>query len=167
MLIARLFCGQTVETFRLQNNGIHFDLHAKTSLLRRSTVNDIMQPGAVTVDGSMPLQKIILQTADEDVSNFIVVDKEGRYQGLLCEKDMRNTLLHPEVIPVLIGEDLAHHEVPVVSMDNTLDIILDQFSRLQVNSLPMVDRSNSRRFIGMVSRAALMRRYMDELQKSG
>jgi chloride channel protein, CIC family len=167
LLIARLFCSQSVETFRLQNNGIHFDLHAKTSLLRRSTVNDIMQPGAVTVDGSLPLQKIILRTADEDVSDFIVVDKEGRYQGLLCEKDMRNTLLHPEVIPVLIGEDLAHHEVPVVSIDNTLDKILDQFSRLEVNSLPVVDRSNSRRFIGMVSRAALMRRYMDELKKGG
>jgi CIC family chloride channel protein len=167
LLIARLFCSQSVETFRLQNHGIYFDLHAKTSLLRRSTVNDIMQPGAVTVAGTMPLQKIILQTADEDVSSFVVVDKEGRYQGLLCEMDIRKTLLHPEVIPLLIGEDMAHCEVPVVSVDDTLDIILDQFSHLEVNSLPVIDRSNSRRFIGMVSRAALMRRYMDELQKGG
>ena len=65
LLIARLFCGQSVETFRLQNHGIHFD----------------------------------------------------------------------------------------------------HFSRLEVNSLPVVDRSNPRLFVGMVSRAALMRHYMDELQK--
>ncbi len=166
LLIARIFCRQSVETMQLQHHGIRFDLHAKTSLLRRFSVDDIMQPGAVLVQGDKPLQEIIAQTADEDVSDFVVVNNQGRYQGLLCEKDLRNTLLHPEAIPLLIGEELAHFDVPVVTVDDTLDKILDLFSRLEVNSLPVADGSDGQ-FVGMVTRAALMRRYMDELQKGG
>ncbi|MGM0491011.1 MAG: CBS domain-containing protein, partial [Planctomycetota bacterium] len=56
------------------------------------------------------------------------------------------------------------YDVPVVSADDTLDKVLDLFSRLEVRSLPVVESSDSRLFVGMVSRAALMRRYMDELQ---
>lgn len=164
LLIARLFCHQSVETLHLQHQGIYFDLHARTSLLRRSTVKDIMQPGVVVVEGAMPLQEIIARTADADISDFVVVDKKGRYQGLLCEKDLRNTLLHPEAIPLLIGEELAHFDVPVVSANDTLDQILDKFSRLEVNSLPVAEGPDSRMFVGMLSRAALMRRYMNELQ---
>lgn len=168
VLIAKMFCAQSVATLRLQQHeGIRYDIHAKTALLRRFSVGDIMTPGAVTVKGAMPLQDIILATADEDVSDFIVVDKNGRYQGLLCEKDMRNTLVHPEAIPLMIGEELAHFDVPVVSVDDTLDKILDLFSHLEVNSLPVADSTKPGTFVGMVSRAALMRRYMDELQNGG
>ncbi len=164
MLIARMFCAQSAATLRLQHKGIQFGLHAKMAMLRRFTVRDIMEPGAVIVEGVMPLQEIILKTADEDVSDFIVVDERGDYQGLLCEKDMRNTLVHPEAIPLIIGEELARHDVPVVSADDTLDKILELFSHSEVNSLPVCENSKPNAFVGMVTRAALLRRYMSELQ---
>jgi CIC family chloride channel protein len=168
VLIAKMFCAQSAATLRLQQHeGVRYDIHAKTAMLRRYAVKDIMTPETVTVDGSMPLQEIILKTADENVSDFIVVDKNGRYQGLLCEKDMRNTLVHPEAIPLMIGEELAHDNVPVVSADDTLDKILELFSQLEVNSLPVADSGQPPRFVGMVTRAALVRRYMDELQNGG
>jgi CIC family chloride channel protein len=167
VLIAKIFCAQSAATLRLQHRGIRYDVHARTALLRRYSVRDIMQPGTVTVEGAMPLQEIILRTADENISDFIVVDKHGRYQGLLCEKDMRNTLVHPEAIPLMIGEELAHLDVPVVSADDTLDKILDLFSHLEVNSLPVTEDSEPGKFVAMVTRTALMRRYMDELENGG
>ena len=167
LLIARIFCSQSAATLQLQHHGVEYGLYTRTALLRRYSVKDIMEPGAVTVQGAMPLQEIIVTTADEDVSDFIVVDKNGRYQGLMCEKDMRNTLMHPEAIPLMIGEELAHHNVPVVSADDTLDKILELFSQLEVNSLPVADGGEPPRFVGMVTRAALVRRYMDELQNGG
>ena len=167
LLIARAFCSQSAATLRLQRMGVQFGLHTKTALLRRFSVRDIMHPVVVVVAGALPLQEIILKTADEDVSDFIVVDKHGRYRGLLCEKDLRNTLLHPEAIPLIIGDELARSEVPLVPLDATLDKILEIFSRLDVNSLPVRDGSDPPQFVGMVSRAALMRRYMDELQIGG
>jgi CIC family chloride channel protein len=167
LLVGQRLCSHSIASMRLHRLGVRYGLHTKTAMLRQFTVRDIMTPGAVIIQGSMPLQEIIVKTADEDVSDFIVVDKNGRYQGLLCEKDMCNTLVHPQAIPLMVGEELAHHNVPAVSIDDTLDKILDLFSNLEVNSLPVVDSADPNRFIGMVSRSALMRRYMDELQEGG
>jgi CIC family chloride channel protein len=167
LLVGQRLCGYSVSSLRLHRLGVRYGLHTKTALLRRFSVRDIMTPGTVVVSGTMPLQEIILKTAEENVSDFIVVDKNGRYRGLLCEKDMRNTLVHPQAIPLIVGEELAHWDVPVVSVDDTLDLILDIFAHLEVNSLPVADRADSTRFVGMVSRFALMRLYMDELQSGG
>ncbi|HDS85182.1 MAG TPA: CBS domain-containing protein [Phycisphaerales bacterium] len=167
LLIARLFCAQSVATLRLQHRGVQFGVHARTAMLRRFTVRDIMEDGAVIVRGDRPIQEIIIQTADEDAADFVVLDKNGRYTGLLCEKDLRNTLLHPEAIPLIVGDELARPDVPVVSPDDTLDAVLEIFSRLDVNSLPVSDGAKPPNYIGMVTRAALMRRYMSELQNGG
>ncbi len=167
LMIARRLCRQSVATLRLERKGIQFGLHARMATLRRFTVRDIMEPGTVIVPGPMPLQEIILKTADEDVSDFILVDAEGRYQGLLCEKDMRNTLVHPEAIPLIIGEELARYDVPVVSAEDTLDKVFELFSHLEVNSMPVRKEAEPNAFIGMVTRAALLRCYMNEMQNGG
>ena len=67
----------------------------------------------------------------------------------------------------MIGQELVRTDVPFVSAEDTLDKILEIFSTLDVNSLPVVDKADPQYYVGMVTRAALMRRYMDELQKSG
>ena len=167
LLVGQRLCGHSIASMRLHRLGVRFGLHTKTALLRQFSVRDIMTPGTVTVCGATPLQEIIRATADEDISDYVVVDQKGRYQGLLCEKDMCSTLVHPEAIPLMIGEELAHHDVPVVSEEETLDKILELFSHLEVNTLPVCDAGDPPRFVGMVSRAALMRRYMDELENGG
>lgn len=165
LLVGQKFCRYSIASLKLYQEGIDFALHTRTSLLRQFTVADIMQSKVVTVSANAPLQEIIVKTADEETSDFVVVDKFGQYCGLLCEKDLRNILLHPEAIPVMDGYDLARSEVPAVSAIDTLDKILELFSRLDVNSLPVLDSTGTQRWVGMVTRADLMRRYMDELQK--
>lgn len=165
LLVGQKFCRYSIASLKLYQEGIDFALHTRTSLLRRFTVADIMQSGVVTVSANASLQEIIVKTADENVSDFVVLDTQGKYCGLLCEKDLRNILLHPEAIPVMGGFDLARPDVPAVSAADTLDKILEMFSRLDVNSLPVRDSAGAGRWVGMVTRTDLMRHYMDELQK--
>ncbi len=165
LLVAQKFCRYSIASLKLYQEGIDFALHTRTALLRRFTAAEIMQPRVVTVSAEASLREIIVKTADEEASDFVVVDKHGKYRGLLCEKDLRNILLHPEVIPVMGGEDLARPDVPAVLAADTLDTILELFSRLEVNSLPVCDAAGAGHFVGMITREDLMRRYMDQLQK--
>lgn len=167
LLISKRFHVDSVDMVKLRRLGIQFGLHVQTAVLRRIAVRRIMQSGVVKVFSDMPLQDIILKTADEDASDFVVVDRQGRYKGLLCEKDMRNMLVHPEAIPLIVGDDMARMDVPVVHTEETLDKVLELFSRLEVNSLPVSDDVEGDVFVGMVTREELMRTYMDELHKNG
>lgn len=165
LLFSKIVCRESFADACVHRMGIRFGVYARTALLRRFIVRDIMKPGAIVVPGSMPLQEIIQKTADEEVSDLVVVDKQGRYRGLLCEKDLRNTLMHPEAIPLMVGDELARREAPVVSPEDTLDKILELFSHLDVNSLAVADDENKTHFVGMVLRSEVLRRYMDLLQE--
>jgi len=165
LLVGQKFCRYSIASMKLYQEGIDFALHTRTALLRRFTAAEIMQPSVVTITAEASLRDIIVKTADEQASDFVVVDKAGKYCGLLCEKDLRNILLHPEAIPVMNGFDLARPDVPAVLATDTLDKILELFSQFDVNSLPVFDAEGTHRWVGMVTRAELLRRYRDELQK--
>ena len=167
LLIGQRFCRDSVDMVKLRRLGVQFGVHAQTAMLRRLSVRHILQPRVVTVPSDMPLKEIILATADEQASDFIVVDGKGRYRGLLNGKDLRNMLLHPEAIPLVIGEDMAREDVPLVRLDDTLDKLLELFSGLDVSSIPVCRDSTPDDFVGMVTREDLMRAYMNELERCG
>ena len=136
----------------------------KAALLRRLNVAMIMQPQCTVIHDDTPLQEVIKKAADLEVADFIVVDHDNNYVGLLTARDFREALLQPEAVPFLVAGELARVKVPLVSPQDTLDEVMDKFSRLEVNSLPVHSEYNDKEYIGMVTRAALMRRYQQELQ---
>ena len=163
--IGRLMCRDSIYTLKLRRRGVQYESRANTAILRRLTVEMIMQSNYGLVHDDTPLQEVMQKAAHEEVSDFIVTDRNGHYHGLLIAADIRRALLEPESLPLLVAGELARTEVPTVSPSETLDVVLDKFSRLEVNRLAVHSEHNDHQFIGMISRAALMRRYQEELQE--
>ncbi len=163
LAVAQLLSRDSIYTLKLRRRGIHYETRVNTAILRRLNVRMVMQPHCVVVQHDTPLQEVIKKAVEIETADFIVADHEGHYHGLLIAKDLRSTLLQPEAVPFLVAEELAHNNVPTVSPEESLDKVLDIFSRLEVNSLP-VENSHTHEFVGLVTRAALMRRYQQELQ---
>jgi CIC family chloride channel protein len=165
LAVAQLLFRDSIYTLKLRRRGIRYETRVNTAILRRLNVRMVMQPHCVVIQHDTPLQEVIKKAVEIETADFIVADHEGHYHGLLIAKDLRATLLQPEAVPFLVAEELAHNNVPAVSPDESLDKVLDIFSRLEVNSLP-VENPYTHEFVGLVTRAALMRRYQQELQTS-
>lgn len=165
LAVAQLLFRDSIYTLKLRRRGIHYETRVNTAILRRLNVRMVMQPHCVVVQHDTPLQEVIKKAVEIETADFIVTDHEGRYHGLLISKDLRAALLQPEAVPFLVAEELAHINVPTVGPEESLDTVLDIFSRLEVNSLP-IENPQTHEFIGLVTRAALMRRYQQELQTS-
>jgi len=80
-------------------------------------------------------------------------------------RDLRETLVHRDAIPLLTVEELTRDDLPCVLAGDTLDVALDRFSRHDVESLPVVFDSQTREVHGLISRQALLRRYQQELER--
>ena len=126
----------------------------------------VMKFNYLVVHDDMPLQEVINMAADTEVSDFIVTGRDGHYYGILTSTDIRTALLQPEALPLLVAGELARTKVPTVSPSETLDVVLDKFSRHDVNRLVVHSEDNVDHFVGTISRAALMRRYQQELDKA-
>lgn len=53
-----------------------------------TTLRDIMRKRLETIDDSASVQDAAKKMKDKDVSSLIVVDREGKPQGLITERDL-------------------------------------------------------------------------------
>ena len=165
--IAQLLCRDSIYTLKLRRRGVMFETRANTAILRRLDVGMVMIPSCAVVHDDTPLQEIIRQAVGMELADFIVTNHEGHYCGLLVAADLRAALLEPEAVPLLVAGELTRTKVPTVNVDETLDKVLDKFSRLDVNSMAVHSRDDENKYIGMITRASLMRRYQRELELAG
>jgi CBS domain-containing protein len=109
-------------------------------------------------------QRLIELSERFSVNDFVVVDDEERYLGLVTGSDLRQALVYREAIPLLQVGELERKDLPTVLHDDTLDVVLDKFSANDVQSLAVISPGNQT-VLGLITRARLMREYQRELDK--
>ena len=96
-------------------------------------------------------------------SEFVVTDEHDSYCGMVTTDDLRAALVYREAIPLLQVTELQRSDLPTVSEDETLDIVLDKFSRSDVQSLVVLD--DKEQIVGLITRSTLMKRYQAALDQ--
>lgn len=149
----------------LRRKGIRFGQLADMTLLRRMTVADVPVSQAVSVVQSDPAQRLIDLATQHAVNDFVVCDEAGRCEGMVVGDDVRTTLLQREAVPLMIVAELMRTDLPTVRPGDTLDVVLDMFSKHEVSSLPIVD--GREHVSGMITRSRLLRAYQHQLSQRG
>ena len=146
----------------LRERGIRVGSHADMTLLRRLRVADVPLLPAPPLHPEEPAQRLIDLSSDYATTDFAVIDDEGGYLGMVVGEDVRQTLLQREAVPLLIVGELMRTNLPTVEAEETLDSVLDKFSRHDVSSLVVLEKNH---VAGTITRTRLMRRYQAMLAR--
>ena len=160
-IVARLVSKDSVYTFKLSRLGVRMGAMSDLTILRRLTSQDVPLKEAIPVLESDSAQKLLELMEKTGASDFVVTDVEGHYAGMVVSDDFREALVYRESIPLLQVSELRRCDLPTVSPEETLDIVLDKFSRSDVQSLVVVDDSDQ--ITGLITRSSLMARYQKAL----
>jgi CIC family chloride channel protein len=159
-IVARLVFRDSVYTVNLTRAGVRVGSMSDLTLLRRMTVQDVLLMPAVTVHPDESAQRLLDLSEQHAVTDFVVTDREtGGYAGLVTSDDLREALVYREAIPLLQVSELTRSDLPSVNRDETLDIVLDLFSRHDTQSLAVVDGQPSHELCGVITRSSLLARY--------
>jgi CBS domain-containing protein len=82
---------------------------------------------------------------------------------MLLMDDVRPALLEREAIPLLLVHELMRTDLPMMRHSDDLATVFEMFARHDVSHLPVGVATSPGRVIGLISRAALMRRYQKGL----
>ena len=160
-IVARLVSKDSVYTFKLSRLGVRMGAMSDLTILRRLTSQDVPLKEAIPVLESDSAQKLLELMEKTGASDFVVTDVGGHYAGMVVSDDFREALVYRESIPLLQVSELRRCDLPTVSPEETLDIVLDKFSRSDVQSLVVVDDSDQ--ITGLITRSSLMARYQKAL----
>jgi len=138
------------------------------SLLRKIPVTSVpIEPlPEDAVFASDPLGKLVSLHANYHVPDFVVVEQDGSFIGMVTGKDMRTALIDREAIPLLLVAELLRTDLPVIHPDETLDAVVDRFAMHDVSSLCLVTAGKTPRPIGLITRQHVMSRYREALEES-
>ena len=161
---ARLIFRDSVYTLTLRRRGVKVGSGSDLSLLRRLTVEQVgLEPvNAVRLDAPF---EAVLDAARQDGAgdDFVVVDRDGGYAGMVVAADVKTALLQRDAVPLLLVGEVVRPDLPPVKSTDDLATVLEAFTRHDISRLPVCLPSNATRIIGLVSRGALMRRYHEAL----
>jgi CIC family chloride channel protein len=158
-IIARLVFRDSIYTVNLTRMGIRVGSMSDLTLLRRLTVRDVRLMPAVSVHQDDSAQRLLELSEQHSVTDFVVVDDDQQYAGVVTSDDLREALVYREAVPLLQVNELMRSDLPTVSRDDTLDVVLELFSRHETQSLAVVNERNREDMAGIITRSALLARY--------
>ncbi|MEE9129740.1 MAG: chloride channel protein [Phycisphaerales bacterium] len=164
-IVSQLISRQSIYTLKLARRGVHIGGLSDLTILRRLSVEDVPLVHPVLVHPDESAQRLLDLSEQQAVSDFVVVDENDHYAGLVTAADLKEALLYREAIPLLQVNELQRSDLPTVASDDTLDLVLDKFSKYDVQSLAVLDEAKEGVVLGLITRDRLMRQYQRALSK--
>lgn len=162
-ITGRLVYPESVYTAKLTQLGVRLGGLSDLTILRRMTASDVPLIKAVILRSDEPAQRLLELSEQHLARDFVVVEDDGSYAGMVTGADVAAALVYREAIPLLQVRDVLRSDLPVVRPHETLDIVLDKFSTHDAQSLVVIDEPAGVR--GLITRSRLMERYQAALAR--
>jgi CIC family chloride channel protein len=156
---AKVIYRDSIYTMSLRRRGVRTGMGSDLRRLHRVFVEQVPLEPAVVVQPRDPLQRVLDLMSQMSASNFVVIDEQGLYKGVVVERDVNTALMQREAVPLMVVGELMRSDVPMVKTSDDLAGVLDVFARFDVSHLPVCLATGPGKVIGLISRAGLMRHY--------
>lgn len=165
-IMAQVLLPGSIYTLKVRRRGVRIGHLSDLTVLRRISVADVPLAKPVTVRPDDPAQRLLNLAELHGDDDFVVVDHEDRYIGMITGEDLRMTLLQVEALPLLVVSEIMRTDLPTTTRSETLDEVMEEFSRHNASSLAVLDEHGEGRVLGVITRSRMMRQYHMALQEA-
>jgi CIC family chloride channel protein len=164
--MARIISRDSIYTLSLRLRGVRVGTGDDLTLLRRLSLEQVDLEPATLVRLGDPLQRALDLSIATGSADLVVIDTNNAYAGMLAADDVHHALIDREAVPLLLVGEISRADIPILRTTDSLSTVLDKFSAHDVSRLPVSLPGDNSKVIGLVSRAALMRRYQQVLDRT-
>jgi CIC family chloride channel protein len=164
--ISERFSRESIYTLKLLRRGIDLRRKPEQDLMNLILVSEAMTPDVETIPHDLPVHRLIQKFSSSDHHGFPVVDSEGNLIGIVTPKDVEAAIRNEEVARMVhdteflirVG-DIATTSPLVCYPDETLSDALTRFQEKGIGRLPVVERWNPKKLLGLLTRSDIISSY--------
>jgi len=136
-------------------------------VLEGSHVSDVFDPERKIqlIPESKSLDEIVHSLAGTQQHYFPVVDDAGRIVGIFSEDDVRAYLYDEAIWKLAVARDIMQSDFVKISPNDDLNTVMQSFTSINVESLPVVDEDDPGILLGMLNRKETIGYYNQQLMK--
>jgi len=155
-IVARLFLrGSSIYTLKLERRGIRIQV-GRELVLEKVKVSEVMCKEVITVRATMSLAELE-ELMEETCHHGFPVVENGRLIGIVAFRDI--VKIPPEQRKKLKVKDIIKRKPVVAYPDESVQSALEKMYEEDVGRLPVVDRCNERRVIGIITKSDILKAY--------
>jgi CIC family chloride channel protein len=163
LVISALLSRESIYTLKLVRRGVNIYGGKELNVLRGLKVSQVMLPVIEQVSPSASLTEVVSRMMGGSHSHLYVVGKENRILGHISLENLRPILNDYDTLgDVVIASDLMDSSMPVVSPEESLDMVMQLFGKFNLNEIPVVDEGQ---LVGTVCGSDVIETYNREVLK--
>ncbi len=168
LLSNRLTKSESIYTLKLVRRGINLRAGKDVSILSTTLVREVMSKSWEKIPHSMSLGKLMHFVENSRYSFFPVVNSKDELEGMFSLQDIRNLITKRGLENLVIVRDVVPGYTQTLFEDETLASALPKFGLQDVEALPVVDRTNPKKLVGVLRRSDIISFYNRRLiEKTG
>ncbi len=158
-LVSRLISPESIYTLKLTRRGVHLRQGQDIDVMQGITVREAMTTDVHTVPQSMPLDELAEEFSRSHHHGFPVLDEAGELAGVVSIQDLERAKAAGPIAGRVVGEIATREGLQVAYPYEPMWKALRRLGRRDLGRLPVVEKEGSRRLVGMVRRADIIRAY--------
>jgi CIC family chloride channel protein len=162
-LVSRGLSRESIYTLKLVRRGIDVHRREQADFMRNIRVDNVMTRDFPTVRPALPVYKLIDELHESGHHGFPVVDAEGHFCGVVTLQDIDVAMAKADA--TLTVEDIMTKSPIVAYPDQSIHDAVAQLGGRDVGRIPVVDRSDSKRLLGVLRRHDITRVYTTALER--
>ena len=163
LVISALLSRESIYTLKLVRRGVNIYGGKELNVLKGLKVSQVMLPVIEQVSPSASLTEVVSRIMGSSHSHLFVVGNENRILGHISLENLRPILNEYDTLgDVVIASDLMDSKIPVVNPEESLDMVIQLFGKLNLNEIPVVDKGQ---LVGTVWGSDVIEAYNREVLK--
>ncbi len=147
----------SIYNLKLFRRGVHLDLPYEPVILSEIYVGEAMTRDVIGVDPRQTVRDVMDLLDSTKHHGFPLVDERGDLHGIVTVGDVRRALREgKQDKPV---SEVATHDVVVAFPEESLNDALRKLALRDVGRLPVVDREDRKKLLGLVTRKNILSAY--------
>ncbi|PLX94565.1 MAG: chloride channel protein [Desulfuromonas sp.] len=157
--ISRHFKKESLDTVELAKAGIDLEAGKERNIMKSIRVENVMTRKLETVPEGMTLRQFTAFIANTKHTNFPLLNPAGEMTGIISIQDFLGVVFEKDLMDLVVVKELATTEVTTVYGDENLDQAMRKIGYRNIEQLPVVDREQKNRLVGIVSRRDMVSAY--------
>jgi len=162
-LLANRLHRESIYTLKLVRRGITLKAGKDKSLLEGILVQEVMTTSWQTLPQNMPLPQLLQLVEQSRESVFPVLNQRGELEGILTLQDIRSVVTKRVLEDLVIVRDIMSTNAPTITLDENLGSALSKFEVRDFDGLPVVDKHNPKKLLGILKRSDIISFYNKRL----
>ncbi len=162
VIVARAIERESIYTMKISHFSHRTEAGRNLDILRGHRITSLIVTDVPVVYEYTPFEEVLNVFMKTHYNTIPVLDKENRVVGTISLREIRPVLFDKDIAPLLLAIDIMSENIFVLEQDSTLEEALQKMEIDDSDLLPVVESTQTMRYLGMVAREDIWRRYSKE-----